>query len=261
MGHFLEVLIQEVHQYNMHTDTHALNGDVHGECLSIWKRVKQNAIQHLDSDSNIKSPPVKLKHNSMQHSLMELPKSKSAQRKILRRSSSASSAQQAKAKPRTNYWGIGGMFQGVHASSWTPFQKTSTGFKKAKDESRRQGTGSTPIPTRTPNMSASDHANENQFFTSEDKEKPGIVGQSGVKYNFEQSVDFVRDNMSDKSMHQRITMRNGMNYPVTISLSNHTPKYDKLMAILGDNKSVKELIKRAQTSQWNFTISGMHFLN
>jgi hypothetical protein len=42
-------------------------------------------------------------------------------------------------------------------------------------------------------MSASEHANGNQFFTSQDKEKPGIVGQSGVKYNFEQSVDFVHD--------------------------------------------------------------------
>ena len=153
------------------------------------------------------------------------------------------------------------MFQGVHTSTWTSFQKTSTGFKKAKDESCKQGTGSTPIPTQTPNMSASEHANGNQFFTSQDKEKPGIVGQSGVKYNFEQSVDFVHDEMNEKSMHQWITMQNGMNYPVTLSLSNHTPKYNELMAILGDNKSVKELIKRAQTSQWNFTISGMHFLN
>jgi hypothetical protein len=56
-------------------------------------------------------------------------------------------------------------------------------------------------------------------------------------------------------------VRNGLNYPVTISLSNYTPKYEKLMAILQDNKSVQELIKRAQTSQWNFTISGKHFLN
>ena len=83
MEHFLEVGIQGVLQYNMHTDTHTLNGDVHDEYLSIWKRVKQNAIQHLDSGSNIKSPPVKLKHNCMKHSLMELPKSKSAQHKIL----------------------------------------------------------------------------------------------------------------------------------------------------------------------------------
>ena len=83
MEHFLEVPIQEVLQYNMPTDTHTLNGDVHDECLSIWKRVKQNAIQHLDSTSNTKSPPVKLKHNCMQHSLMALPKSKSAQCKIL----------------------------------------------------------------------------------------------------------------------------------------------------------------------------------
>jgi len=192
---------------------------------------------------------------------MTLPKSKSAQHKILWQSSSASSAQQAKQKPRTNYWGIGGMYQGASTSSWTSFQKTSTGFKKAKDESCRQGMGSTPISTQTPNMSVSDHANGNQFFMSQDKKKPGIVGQSGVKYNFEQSVDFVCDNMSDKSMHQQITVRNGMNYPVTFSLSNCTLKYDELIAILGDNKSIKELIKRAQTSQWNFTISGMHFLN
>ena len=37
MEHFLEVPIQEVLQYNMHTDTHTLNGDVHNEYLSIWK--------------------------------------------------------------------------------------------------------------------------------------------------------------------------------------------------------------------------------
>ena len=79
MEHFLGVLIQEVPQYNMCTDTHTLNGDVHDEYLSIWKRVLKNAIQHLDSGSNIKSPQVKLKHNCMQHSLMEFPKSKSAQ--------------------------------------------------------------------------------------------------------------------------------------------------------------------------------------
>ena len=35
MEHFLEVPIQEVLQYNMHTDTHTLNGDVHNEYLSI----------------------------------------------------------------------------------------------------------------------------------------------------------------------------------------------------------------------------------
>ena len=109
-------------------------------------------------------------------------------------------------------------------------------------------------------MSASDHANGNQFFSSQDKEEPRIVGQSGVKYNFEQSVDFMHDQMIDKSMHQQITVRNGVNYPVTISLSNCTPKYKELMAILGDNESVEELIKRPQTSQWNFTISRMHFL-
>ena len=150
MEHFLEVPIQEVLQYNMPTDTHTLNGDVHDEYLLIWKRIKQNAIQHIDTDSNVKSPPVKLKHNSMQHSLMELPKSKSAQHKLLRQSSSASSPQQAKEKNeklRTNYWAIGGLFQGVCMSTWTPFQKTSTGFKKAKNEHHRQGTGSTPIPT------------------------------------------------------------------------------------------------------------------
>ena len=37
MEHFLEVLIQEVLQYNMPTDTHTLNGDVHNDYLSIWK--------------------------------------------------------------------------------------------------------------------------------------------------------------------------------------------------------------------------------
>ena len=41
MEHFLKVPIQEVLQYNMPTDTHTLNGDVHDEYLSIWKRVKQ----------------------------------------------------------------------------------------------------------------------------------------------------------------------------------------------------------------------------
>ena len=63
-----------------------------------------------------------------------------------------------------------------------------------------------------------------------------------------------------KNMHQQMTVQNGVNFPVTISLSNFTPKYKELMAILGDYESVEELIKRAQTSQWNFTISGMHFL-
>ena len=147
MEHFLEVLIQEVLQYNMPTDTHTLNDDVHGECLSIRTRIRQNAIQPLDSSSKIKSSPVKLKHNHMQHSLMALPKSKSSQRKILRRSSSASSAQQAPVKKRTNYWGAGGMYQGISSSGWSPFQKTCAGFKTAKDESQKQGTGSTPIPT------------------------------------------------------------------------------------------------------------------
>ena len=71
----------------------------------------------------------------------------------------------------------------------------------------------------------------------------------------------ITNNMSDKSMHQQITVRNEINYPVTFSLSNCTLKYNELMAILGDNKSVEELIKRAQTSQWNFTISGMHSLD
>ena len=152
------------------------------------------------------------------------------------------------------------MYQGISSAGWGPFQKTSTGYQKAKDASQKQGTRSTPISTQTPNMRASDHANGNQFFSSQDKEEPGIVGQSGVKYNFEQSVDFMRDHMIDKSMHQQITVRNGVNYPVSISLSNCTPKYKELMAILGDNESVEELIKRAQTSQWHFTISGMHFL-
>ena len=110
-------------------------------------------------------------------------------------------------------------------------------------------------------MSASEkYANGNKFFSSQDKEKPGIVGQSGVKYNFEQAVGFMRDEMNEKSMHQRIVVRNGLNYPVTISLSNYTPKYELLMAILQDNKSVQGLIQRAQTSQWHFTISGKHFL-
>ena len=110
-------------------------------------------------------------------------------------------------------------------------------------------------------MSASEHANGNQFFSSQDKEKPGIVGQSGEKYNFEHSVGFIHDEMDEKSMHQWIEVQNGVNYLFRLSLSNYTPKYKELMAILQDNKSVQELIKRAQTSQWNFTISGKHFLS
>ena len=117
---------------------------------------------------------------------------------------SAPQAEKKKEKMRTNYWASGGVYQGVSSSGWTSFQVTSTGFKKARDEHRRQGTGSTPIPVRTPNMSASEHANGNKFFSSHDKEKPGIVGQSGEKYNFEQSVGFMHDEMNEKSMHQQI---------------------------------------------------------
>ena len=57
-----------------------------------------------------------------------------------------------------------------------------------------------------------------------------------------------------------MAVRDGVNFPVTISLSKFTPKYEELMAILGDYESVEELIKMSHTSQWHFTISGMHFL-
>ena len=66
--------------------------------------------------------------------------------------------------------------------------------------------------------------------------------------------------MNDKAMHQRMTVQNGVNYPFTISLSNFTPKYAELVAILQDNDSVEGLLKTSQASQWYFTISGMHFL-
>ena len=57
-----------------------------------------------------------------------------------------------------------------------------------------------------------------------------------------------------------MTVRNGLNYPFTMSLSNFTPKYAELVTILQDNDSVKSLLKTSQTSQWHFTVSGMHFL-
>ena len=54
---------------------------------------------------------------------------------------------------------------------------------------------------------------------------------------------FLCDQMVKKSMHQKMTMRNGVNFQVTISLSNFKPQYEELMAILGDYESVEELIK------------------
>ena len=79
MEYFLEVLIQKAIQHsNVPTNTHILSDNAHDEYLSIWTRIGHNAIQHLDTSSKIKSPPVKLKHSSMQHSLMALPKSQSA---------------------------------------------------------------------------------------------------------------------------------------------------------------------------------------
>jgi hypothetical protein len=66
--------------------------------------------------------------------------------------------------------------------------------------------------------------------------------------------------MNDKAMHQRMTVRYGVNYPFTTSLSNFTPKYAEFAAILQDNDSVEGLLKILQTSQWHFTISGMHFV-
>ena len=116
------------------------------------------------------------------------------------------------------------------------------------------------MPICTPNMSASSDANGNQYFSTQDKEKPGVIGQSSVKFNFEQGTQFLHDQMHDKAMHQRMTVRNGVNYPFTISLSNFTPKYAELVAILEDNDSVESLLKTLQTSQWHLTISGMHFL-
>ena len=114
---------------------------------------------------------------------MALPKSQSAQRKILWRSSSASCAQQAPAKKRTHYWAAGGIFQGVSSSGWQAFQKTAAGFKTAVDEDRKQGLGTLPVPLCTPNMSASSDTNGNQYFSTQDKKKPGVVGQSSVKLN------------------------------------------------------------------------------
>lgn len=70
MEHFLEVPIQKVLQYNTPAEMHIVDGDVHDEYLSIWTRIRQNAIQHLDSSAKIKSPPVKLRHNHKQHSLV-----------------------------------------------------------------------------------------------------------------------------------------------------------------------------------------------
>lgn len=191
---------------------------------------------------------------------MALPKSQSAQCKILRHSSSGSSAQQAPAKKMTHYWATGGMFEGVSSSGWLPFQKTCSGFKTAHDEDRKQGLGLSPVPIRTTNMSASKHVNGNQYFSTQDTEKPGIVGESSVKFNYEQGVKFINDQMNDKSMHQSMTVQNGVNYPFTMSLSHVTPKHAERVTILQDNGSVESLLKTSQTSQWHFTISGMHFL-
>ena len=66
--------------------------------------------------------------------------------------------------------------------------------------------------------------------------------------------------MNDKAMHQKMTVRNGLNCPFTLSLSNFTPKYAELITILQDNVSVDTLLTTSQTAKWHFTISSIHFL-
>lgn len=60
-------------------------------------------------------------------------------------------------------------------------------------------------------------------------------------------------------MHQQFQVRNGVNYPVTLLLSNITLKYEELMTILDGNKSVDQLLTTSQTSKFHFVIPGMHF--
>lgn len=137
MEHFFEVPIPEVIQHsNMRAYVHDLTDNAHDEYLSSWARFGHNAIQHLDIKSKLKPPPVKFKFDRVGHSLMALPKSQSAQRKILRRSSSADCAKQAPANKRTHYWSTRAIlvFQGVSSSAWQSFQKTASRFQKAIDE-------------------------------------------------------------------------------------------------------------------------------
>ena len=50
-----------------------------------------------------------------------------------------------------------------------------------------------------------------------------------MKFNHAKGVEFFHDQMSDKAMHQKVTVKNGLNYPFTVSLSNFTPKYAELI--------------------------------